>query len=314
MNSTVVQNIAIAEKELNTPFPPKLRDFICSLYDLEMEIGDDTWFFSIVDKKIFAVNDNPIVSMSNNFREQWKIPAIVFAYSGIGDYLAVWPDAGNEQTCERIFLLVNNSYKLEYYAPDIFSAYSGHFSPPDLESFSSYRLEENGEITADSGFGISSNYQSSALPAESGSEPFYIDEYDRKKSIAYDMIDNEETDKYEEILDILHELTQHPDYAPRAWYKLAELYFKGFGPLVQNMELALEYNGKAVELGHAKSMANRAWCYFSGFGLEKNIHKAYELIKAANDSTLQGGKEKDGLYYEMLLQIKSEYLKQKKKK
>jgi hypothetical protein len=314
MNSTVVKNIAIAEKELNTPLPPRLREFISNLYDHEMEIGDDTWFFTIVNDEVLAAKDNPIVSMSNSFREQWKIPAIIFAYCGIGDYLAVWPGAGNEQTCERIFLLTTGSYKLEYYAPDIFSAYSGHFSPPDLESFNSYSLAENGEITVDSGFGISGNYQSSTTSAESGSEPYYIDEYDRKKSIVYDMIDNEETDKYEEILDILHELTRQPDYAPRAWYKLAELYFKGFGPLAQNMELALEYNGKAVDLGHAKSMANRAWCYFSGFGLEKNIEKAYELIKAANDSTLQGAKEKDGLYYEMLLQIKSEYLKQKKKK
>jgi hypothetical protein len=146
-------------------------------------------------------------------------------------------------------------------------------------------------------------------------ERFFLDEYDRKKSLVEDMIDNEETDKHQEILDTLHELTGQPDYAARAWYKLSDLYFKGFGPIPVNIELALEYNQQAVELGHAKSMANRAYCYFAGVGLKKDIDKAYELIKAANDSTLRYDcKEKDGLYYEMLLTIKSQYLKEKKKK
>lgn len=302
MNKISLQNIESAEKATGTRLPDKLRDFMCSLYEQEIEFGDTTWIFSTV-KETYPVYENPIVNATKGFRENWDhIPVVLFANDGCGDYLAVWPSRHQEQ----IFRL-NYGSELEFYANDIYAAYNGHFNPANVDDYCKYAMNDEGKVEKIGILSIIQNFEAA--------EHTYVDEYLRKKSIVDDMIDNEETDKCQQILDILNELIQQPDYAPWAWYKLSDLNLKGFGPLAVNIELALDYNLRAVELGHNPSLANRAWCYCAGIGVEKDIEKAYELIKKANGNTMrEGEKEKDGLYYEMLLKIKSEYVKRKNKK
>lgn len=308
MSSAVEKNIETAEEALAGPLPPRLREFLLDLYDHQVSFKKDNWNFPVVSQEIFEPYENPLILQSMEFRQQWGILGFVFASNEIGDKLVVLSDeADDSKFSEQIYVLIGSANLLKFFSADIYAAYQGDFFYSGFEKYYTWKLGDNGHVVR--GKEIWEDVES-----QTSQERFFIDEYDRRKSMVDDMIDNEETDKHQEIIDTLHDLTEQEDYARWAWFKLSDLYFKGFGPIPVNIDQALQYNQHAVDLGHPQSMANRAFCYLSGIGLEKNVEKAYELIKAANDKTLHGSdEESDGLFYEMLLAIKSEYLKQKKR-
>ena len=72
-----------------------------------------------------------------------------------------------------------------------------------------------------------------------------------------------------------------------AQYYLGLCYAKGFG-VKKDMDKAFEWYGKAAEKGNAKAMLDLAvYCYAEGKGVKNDEQKAFELIqKAADKGTL----------------------------
>ena len=99
--------------------------------------------------------------------------------------------------------------------------------------------------------------------------------------------------------------------------KLSDIYLKGFGPIPKNMETALSYNQRAIDLNSHLALSNRAACYFFGLGMDKNIEKAFELATKANElskanifADILATKNGGGMYDKLVDMIEKELKKQ----
>jgi hypothetical protein len=306
MDSIALANIEVAEKALNCKLPPKLRDFLASLPEQKVELGHQNYCFYLSVDKVETAENNQLVVGSNFFRQQWKLPLVIIAHDYKEKILVLILEEGKEPS-DQLYCLAPKKKLIHSFARDIYAAYNGEFFQSSSTRWFTYKLHKNGKVER--------GQEMWEWQPPEDMEITFDNEYEEMKSKVDDMIDEEKYDKFEQILEQLYILTQQKDHAAWAWWKLSDLFFKGFGPIPADEQRALAYNWNAVLKGHSKSIANRAYCYFKGIGVSADIEKAFALITQANSNTIRGSEqERDGLYYDMLLTIKGAYMKQKKKK
>ncbi|HEX2532302.1 MAG TPA: SMI1/KNR4 family protein [Chitinophagaceae bacterium] len=313
MPARLLQKMEEAETRLGVLFPEEIRSFLSGLPQAEVPFGEEEWLFG----SFWDETGNYLVERSLDFRENWTLPGVIIAGNGIGDYLVLLPDAATGRLASTLYVLLHETAEIKVFADSLQQA----LEAGPLDYFWSgetlYSLDEEEKLVIGprpSG----EKDQPEAAPLSSD------DEGDSGLRSAIDRwIDEEETGRWAQILEGLHQLTRSADPHHQAWayYKLSDLYFKGFGPQPVHLEKALSYNEEAVRLKHHKSMANRAFCCLAGHGLEKDVNKAWELAHEANELSKQnsfidiisGSKDK-GAYESLLDRIRKEQGNQKKGK
>jgi len=81
-------------------------------------------------------------------------------------------------------------------------------------------------------------------------------------------------------------LRDDPGYKKRAMLKLSRMYMdesKG----IQDYEKGIKYAKELVETGHYPAMADLAFYYYKGMGVEKDLYKSLELLEKASELSLQ---------------------------
>ncbi len=103
------------------------------------------------------------------------------------------------------------------------------------------------------------------------------------------LIDEENPENISEILQGLHHLVNKDSNSVWAAMKLSTIYKTGFGVEI-NLEWAIDYMDQAAEKGDSLAKANMAYCYYTGEGRSKDLHKALTLLVEANQHPLLKGK------------------------
>jgi tetratricopeptide (TPR) repeat protein len=299
-----------AENKLSCRLPVEIFDFIVELTADEVSFGEETWIFGTINDK----EDNFIIDNSKEFREYWELNGVVIAHNGVGDYLVLLP-LQNGELSSAIYIMMHENAEIKLFSESIDAALK--YGPED------YFWDKRIFYSRDEDYDETLTHRvpgdiTDAAPIDPEAKEFL--DLREKKSAIDDLIDDEETGRLSEILEGLDELTNCNDQHTQAWafYKLSDIYFKGFGPLPRNIEKAMEYNEQAVDLGNLQATANRGFCFFAGIGVEKDLQKAYDLVKHANEeskknmfmSALTGSKNKGP--YENLLKIITDELKKEK--
>ena len=156
-------------------------------------------------------------------------------------------------------------------------------------------------------------------PATSNNaDDLYDDDY-KLRSYLDDLIDDQRTDQVSDIIQGLENLSESSDNDHKvcALNKLSDIYLREFGPVPPNLEKALDYNQQAMDLNSHKAFSNRAACYFMGLGMERDLKKALEFAKRANElsksnrfASAFAAREGGGLYDRLVTSIKKEIRKQ----
>lgn len=299
-----------AEDKLGCKLPAGIFDFIAGLTIDEVNFGNETWIFGTINDD----DGNFIIDASKDFRKYWELNGIIIAHNGIGDYLLLLALESGELS-SVIYVMMHETAEIKLFSLDIGSAVK--YGPEDYfwdtRVFYSRDADDGRTLTQ-----LLRDSAGEASPADAEDDEFYT--LREKKSAIDNLIDDEETGRLSEILEGLDELTNCNDKQVQAWayYKLSDIYFKGFGPLPRNVEKAMQYGEQAVKLGNLQATANMAYCFFAGIGVEKDINKAYELAKHANEEykknvfidIITGSKEK-GPYEDLLKMIEKELKKKK---
>jgi hypothetical protein len=89
--------------------------------------------------------------------------------------------------------------------------------------------------------------------------------------------EKQDLDKSKELL-----LKAANDYKiPDATYEIGFNYLNGNNGFDKNAKKAVEYFNKAKELKYSEAYFSLANCYKSGIGVEKDLNKAFDLMKEA---------------------------------
>jgi hypothetical protein len=299
--------IAEAEQELGFRFPEEWKNYLLQLPDSAMTYGSEEWIFPFLEEE----GRNFIVDLSKNFREEWKVDGVIFASNGIGDYLLFLPDQDEPSLMPQVFVLLHETAEVKLFSSALATLLKK--GPADyFYSDDCYMKLEDGELI----------YGDETLEEEDSDEAealFEDDDYKLRWHLD-ELLDNERTDRANEIIDGLNKLIGgESGYIGWAINRLSDIYFKGFGPIPRNIEKALEYNQMAINLGNPKAYSNRAACYFYGIGVDKDINKALELATKANELSKSNmfaetwtGKKDTGLYEDLVKMIQREVAKGKK--
>jgi TPR repeat protein len=113
---------------------------------------------------------------------------------------------------------------------------------------------------------------------------YFGENYDLRSRID-DLIDDQVHDSATIIVAGLQKLAvcKEPRHQEWSLNKLADLHFKGFGPIEKDVPKALAYNQKAVDLNSHLAMSRLATCMFLGIGMEKDLEQGLVLAKRANE-------------------------------
>jgi hypothetical protein len=295
-----------AQERLGLTFPDQLFDFISRLDKAEVKFGEEEWLFWSVTDKPKDTNDNFIITSSENFKDEWGLDGLVFATNGIGDYLVVLPG----EFGDLILVMMHEIAELKLFGQNIQDILQN--GPVDYfwSDNYCYKLDDNDKLVKSENF-------NSNTPNNKYSENYFGDDYELRSQLD-DLIDDQKTEKTSEILIGLEKLSDSKDESHKVWAlnKLSDIYLKGFGAVPLDMTKALDYNQRAIDLNSHKAISNRAACYFFGLGMHKDIYKALELAKRANDlsksnqfadifATKQGG----GMYDKLVDMITTEIKK-----
>lgn len=82
-----------------------------------------------------------------------------------------------------------------------------------------------------------------------------------------------------------------------ALYEMGENYWEGRNGVSKNYVKAVEYYGKASDLGHIEAIYSLGYCYANGTGVEKDVSKAEKLLTYAIDHGHIQAAAKLGDYY-----------------
>jgi TPR repeat protein len=252
-------------------------------------------------------DENFIATATEGFREEWKINGLVVADNGIGDALVLLPDDSDETFRAQVFVVMHETGEIKTFAESLDELLQE--GPHDYSWSDDYYLKLNDD-------GSVSKYEHSA-EGDLTLDDIYDDDYKLRHHID-DLIDDEKTGRTTEILDGLEKLTacDDKDHAAWAFNKLSDIYLRGFGPVPKNLDRALEYNQHAMGLGSHKAYSNRAACYFAGIGMERDLHKALEMAKHANElskknqfADIFAKNEGGGMYDELVEMLEKEIKK-----
>ena len=271
MKEHLTTKLKQAQDKLGITFPEQLFDFISNLDKIEVEFDDEEWLFESVTDNPKDTNDNYIIDCSVDFKNEWGLDGLVFASNGIGDYLLVLPnDCG-----EKILVMMHEIAELRLFSNSI-----QELSEKGTECYFSsdyiYKLDKNNNLI------IGEKNQDNTSSAD------YFEDY-KLRSYLDDLIDDQKTDKVSDIIIGLEKLIESTEDMHKVWAlnKISDIYFKGFGTIQRDMEKALDYNQRALELNSHQAFSNRAACYFFGLGMDKDIKKALELALKANELSKQ---------------------------
>jgi len=297
-----VDKLLQAEKELQIKIPNYLFDFISNLETEEVLFGEQTWLFWTINDNPDDIKDNFIVSSTISLQEEWALHSLVFATNGIGDYILLLKDE-NGQFQEEIFVMMREVGEIRLFAD------------------SWQNLVENGptDYFWSDEYVYKIDNEDKVVKGEFEIDPYFQDSELRSK--IDDLIDERDETKLTEIFEGLQRLSESKDDSHKSWAynKLSDYYLKGFGTIEKDINKALEYNQKSMELNNHKAFSNRAAAYFAGIGLEKNLEKALEYAQKANELSKSNmfasefsGKEGGGLYEDLVKVLKKEIKKNKK--
>jgi TPR repeat protein len=156
---------------------------------------------------------------------------------------------------------------------------------------------------------------------ENDTNDHYFGENYNLRSHIDDLIDDQVIDSAATIVMGLEKLSVCKDERHQVWAlnKLADLYFKGFGPIVKDIPKALGYTDQAIKLKSHLAMSRLATCYFFGMGLDKDQQKGLTLAKQANEMSKSNAfaselaKKKGGGMYDDLVEKMEQMLAAEKK-
>ena len=149
---------------------------------------------------------------------------------------------------------------------------------------------------------------------------YFGENYDLRSCID-DLIDDQAHDSATTIVAGLQKLSvcKEPRHQEWSLNKLADLHFKGFGPIEKDIPKALAYNQKAIDLNSHLAMSRLATCMFLGMGMEKNLEEGLALAKKANELSKSNAfasslaKKKGGGMYDDLVEKMEQALAKEKK-
>jgi hypothetical protein len=314
MKKHIVARLNQAQEQLGVRIPQGLFEFIANLKKSEVKLGEEEWLFWTIED---TPDDNFIVTSTLDFRREWNLQGLVFATNGIGDYLLLLPDGERGEFKDNLFVMVHEAAEIRLFADDLETLIK--HGPEDYYWNREYcfKLDEHDNVIA-----WHDEQSNERVEKDDRDYDNIFDEEDALRSKLDDMIDDQVTEKASKILEGLEKLSESDDEAHKVWAinKLSDLYLRGFGPVPHNLEKALAYNQRGMDLNSHKAYSNRAACYFAGIGVERNLDKALEFAIKANEISKSNSfasaltnKEGGGMYEGLLIVIRKEMKKNKKK-
>lgn len=118
----------------------------------------------------------------------------------------------------------------------------------------------------------------------------------REKAIAFgneddiyelaDFIIDYKLEEIDKAITLLKSLLDNTWFKDRATLKLSRIYMKGTGGKL-DYEKGIEYTKKAAEMRGFNAIADLAFYYYKGMGVEKNLEKAHQLLVEANNLSIE---------------------------
>jgi hypothetical protein len=308
IKNEIVKRLHEAQEQLRIQIPHELFDFISNLKQSEVQLGKEEWLFWTIDDVKENMEDNFIVSSTLDFQKEWNLKGLAFATNGIGDYLLLLPNEGGDGFQEKILVMMHEKAEIKLFADSLASLIE--LGPDDYYWSNEiyFKLDENNNLIKLTG------------ENEDDTLDDLYDENDKLRSELDDLIDDQATEKASDIILGLEKLSESKTETHRVWAlnKLIDLYLRGFGPVPQNLEMALQYNQDAMDLNSHKAYSNRAACYFAGIGMERDLKKALAMATKANElsksnyfADILAKKEGGGMYDGLIDMIKKEIKKKK---
>jgi Sel1 repeat len=311
MQEEILIKIEEAEKGLGVVFPANIRNFLLSLNDYGHFLGKEEWYFDIYND--VKNGTNTILEDSLTFKEDWKLDAVVLAHNGMGDYLLLlpklYPKKIDHQLDEIVFVLWHELAEIRIFAYDLSEALDEDFESGPTGDEYVFRI--NDDDTLEEGFELRRIYDPvsyveylkskflepvAVQPEGNGEGEEWLQLHERVNQ-ASEWIEEEKSDKIDEILAILQECVNDEFLGPRAHWLLSKVYMKGIG-LPANLALAIDYVQKSAASGNYNAMADLSFYYFKGMGVAQSTLKAIEWMESANEKS-------EGLMEERLEALKN---------
>ncbi len=309
MNKTLLQ-LQQAEQKTGHKIPAYLFDFISTLDQPEYKFDDEGWFFwTVIDKG----EANFIYTHSTDFKEEWGIDGLIFAANGTGDYLLLLKEENNETFLPQVYVMMHETAEIKMFAENweelLANGPANYFWTDEFY----LKMDDDENVVR---WSAPELVETDVDDEETGKD-FFDEDYDLRKKLD-DLIDDENTEQTSEIIQGLEQLSVSEELSHKVWTinKLSDIYLRGFGPVPANLEKALIYNQTAMDLGNHKAYSNRAACYFSGLDMERDLKKALEFAKKANElskenmfASMLASKKGGGMYDQLVEMIEKEIKK-----
>jgi hypothetical protein len=275
MQHFILNKIKFAEEKLKVKLPDDITEFLATLKSQNVAFKTEEWFFYTLSDSKENPDDNFIFESSEGFKKAWDVNGVVIASNGIGDYLVLLPDNVTGTIKDDIYISLHEYGEIRLFAEDIFSLQL--YGPKDYLTSSDFYIKlDNGNVVQ----GIQAN---ESYKHDQDDEIFGIGY--GKRSKLDEWIDNNEFEKTHDILQGLEELRSCGIQELEIWAlnQLSNLYLKGFGPILRDINKALEFNERAISLNSHKAYSNLAAAHLAGIGVNKDLEKALYYITKANE-------------------------------
>jgi hypothetical protein len=281
MREAIRVAIREAEAELGVSFPETVVVFLAGVPGPQVRLGHEDWYFPIAED---PPEGTTLLEMSRAFRDEWKLRGVTIATNGIGDDLVLLPEADGRTLSPIPYVMLHEVAQVREMAPDLATAASVRKLDYIWGDDYVYRLDDDGNPV---GYEEQASFATDAPPSDKALEGEGASDHDRKSWLD-GLIGDRQFDRAAEIVAGLVDLAGTAEDAYyRGWasFKLGNLYMDGFGTIPRDVDLALKHNGDAVALGHRTATSTRAFWYFEGTGVPRDLQKAHDTLVQANERT-----------------------------
>jgi hypothetical protein len=277
MRREVVEALAQVEAELNVSFPESVKEFLATRRSGQVRVGSEPWRFPICDRPPSA---DVVVSQSKAFRSEWKLAGVVIANDGLGNDLLLLPATETNTLGVTLYVILRDAAEIREVSNTLEDAARSERLDYLYGDAYDYRLDPDGTVVK-----FDMDAYMASLMGEDLAEPGPDASDDERKAWLAHCLHERKHDDAERVLNGLLSLSEKAEsqhHRAFAYWKLAELYSNGFGPIAADPELASRHNQTAIDLGSTQALTMRAYWHVLGEVLPKDLQRGYELLLAAD--------------------------------